>query len=83
MQKLGHPYQRVSETEDAPKVPRDAFFSRISRLEAEYLPDPALATVGALTLIRQTDRRNGSDRDLKYYFPGPILGLSRSRWRPL
>jgi hypothetical protein len=48
MQKLGHRYQRVSETEDDPKVPRDTFFSRISRLEAEYLPAPALAAVGVL-----------------------------------
>jgi hypothetical protein len=31
------------------------------------------------SLIRQTDRRNGSDSDLKCYFPGPILGLSCSR----
>jgi hypothetical protein len=49
-QKLGHRYQRVSETEDDPKVPRDTFFSRVSRLEAEYLPAPALAAVGALIL---------------------------------
>jgi hypothetical protein len=47
-QKLGHRYQRVSETEDDPKVPRDTFFSRISRLEAEYLPAPALAAAGVL-----------------------------------
>jgi hypothetical protein len=48
MQKLGHRYQRVSETEDDPQMPRDTFFSRISRLEAEYLPAPALAAVGVL-----------------------------------
>ena len=50
VQKLGHRYQRVSETEDDPKVPRDTFFSRVSRLEADYLPAPALAAVGALIL---------------------------------
>jgi len=47
-QRLGHRYQRVSETEDDPRMPRDTFFSRISRLEAEYLPAPALAAVGVL-----------------------------------
>ena len=49
-QKLGHRYQRVSETEDDPMVPRDTFFSRISRLEAEYLPAPALAAIGVLVV---------------------------------
>jgi len=49
-QKLGHRYQQVREVEDDPKVPRETFFSRISRLEAEYLPAPALASVGALML---------------------------------
>jgi hypothetical protein len=37
--------------EDDPKAPRDTFFSRISRLEAEFLPAPALASVGALLLV--------------------------------
>ena len=37
-EKLGHPYERVSEMEDEPKAPRETFFSRVSRLEAEYLP---------------------------------------------
>jgi hypothetical protein len=49
-QRLGHRYRRVRDTEDDPKVPRDTFFSRVSRLEAEYLPAPALAAVGALIL---------------------------------
>ncbi|MGC2460511.1 MAG: hypothetical protein WA446_05950 [Steroidobacteraceae bacterium] len=49
-QKLGHRYQQVKEVEDDPKVPRETFFSRISRLEAEYLPAPALASIGALIL---------------------------------
>jgi hypothetical protein len=47
-QKLGHRYQRVNETEDDPEIPRTTFFSRVSRLEAEYLPAPALAAVGVL-----------------------------------
>jgi hypothetical protein len=48
VQKLGHRYQHVNEAEDNPEVPRATFFSRVSRLEAEYLPAPALAAVGAL-----------------------------------
>ena len=50
-QKLGHRYQQVREVEDDPGVPRATFFSRISRLEADYLPAPALAAVGALAMI--------------------------------
>lgn len=50
VQKLGHRYRRVRDTEDDPEVPRETFFSRVSRLEAEYLPAPALAAVGALVL---------------------------------
>jgi len=49
-QKLGHRYRRVRDTEDDPDIPRETFFSRVSRLEAEYLPAPALAAVGALIL---------------------------------
>lgn len=48
--KLGHHYRQVTEVEDDPKVPRATFFSRISRLEAEYLPAPALAAIGVLML---------------------------------
>jgi hypothetical protein len=48
--KLGHRYQHVKEVEDDPQVPRDTFFSRISRLEAEFLPTPGLASVGFLML---------------------------------
>jgi len=47
-EQLGHRYQQVKEVEDDPKVPRATFFSRISRLEAEYLPAPALASIGAI-----------------------------------
>lgn len=50
-QKLGHRYQQTKEVEDNPKVPRETFFSRVSRLEAEYLPAPILASVGALVLV--------------------------------
>ena len=47
-EKLGHRYQNVKEVEDDPSVPRATFFSRISRLEADYLPTPLLASMGAL-----------------------------------
>lgn len=50
-QKLGHRYQQVKDVEDDPNAPRETFFSRISRLEADYLPAPALAAVGALAMI--------------------------------
>jgi hypothetical protein len=49
-EKLGHRYQQVREVEDDPKVPRETFFSRISQIEAKYLPAPALASIGALML---------------------------------
>ena len=51
VKKLGHRYQRVKDVEDDPKAPRDTFFSHASRLEADYLPAPALAAVGAVILI--------------------------------
>jgi len=47
---LGHRYQQVRDVEDDPKVPREAFFSRMSRLEAETFPAPALASLGWLML---------------------------------
>lgn len=50
-QKLGHRYQQVKDVEDEPNVPRDTFFSRVSRWEADCLPAPALAAVGAFMLI--------------------------------
>jgi hypothetical protein len=50
-EKLGHRYQQVKDLEDTEDVPRATFFSRISRLEADYLPAPALAAVGALVMI--------------------------------
>ena len=47
-ERLGHRYRQVKEVEDDPKAPRATFFSHISRLEAEYLPAPALASIGAI-----------------------------------
>jgi hypothetical protein len=47
-EKLGHRYQQVKEVEDDPNAPRATFFSRVSRLESEYLPAPILAAIGAL-----------------------------------
>jgi hypothetical protein len=49
-QKLGHRYQYVKDMEDDPKAARETFFSKISLLEAHYLPVPALAAVGAIVL---------------------------------
>lgn len=46
-QKLGRRYRRVEEMEDEPKAPRETFFSKASRLEAEFGLAPALALVGA------------------------------------
>jgi len=40
-----------ADLEDDPGVPRETFFSRISRLEADYLPAPALAAVGTLVMF--------------------------------
>jgi hypothetical protein len=47
---LGHRYQRVAEMEDEPAVPRETFFSRVSRAEAEYGLPVGLASMGALAL---------------------------------
>jgi hypothetical protein len=49
--KLGHRYRQVIEVEDDPAVPRETFFSRVSRFESEYLPAPALAGIGAFMLV--------------------------------
>jgi hypothetical protein len=46
-QHLGHRYHRVEEMEDNPKAPRETFFSKVSRLEAEYGLAPALALIAA------------------------------------
>jgi Fe-S oxidoreductase len=48
--KLGHRYRRVKEVEDDPGAPRGTFFSLISRLEAEFLPAPALAAIGVVAI---------------------------------
>ncbi len=49
-EKLGHRYESVKEVADNPDAPRETFFSRVSRLEAEFLPAPILAAIGALTV---------------------------------
>ena len=49
-QKLGHRYSQVKEMEDDPNAARETFFSKVSLLEAHYLPVPALAAVGAIIL---------------------------------
>jgi hypothetical protein len=46
---LGDRYRQVREVEDDPVVPRETFFSRTSRLEADYLPAPVLALLRWLT----------------------------------
>src|SRR5579875_3537300 len=48
--KLGHRYRHVAEMEDEPAAPRETFFSRVSRAEAEYGLPLGLAAVGALAL---------------------------------
>jgi hypothetical protein len=47
---LGHRYRRVAEMEDGPAAPRETFFSRVSRAEAEYGLPVGLASIGALAL---------------------------------
>jgi hypothetical protein len=46
-QKLGQRYKHIEEMEGEPKAPRETFFSRASRLEAEYGLAPALALMTA------------------------------------
>jgi hypothetical protein len=48
--KLGHRYRRVAEMEDEPAAPRDTFFSKVSRVEAEYGLPVGLALIGAVAL---------------------------------
>ncbi|HUC18366.1 MAG TPA: hypothetical protein VMA37_11865 [Acetobacteraceae bacterium] len=45
---LGHRFRRVEEMEDEPKAPRETFFSRVSRVEAEFGLAPGLALIGAV-----------------------------------
>jgi hypothetical protein len=47
---LGHGFSRIEDIEDEPKAPRDTFFSRVSRVEAEFGLAPALAFVAALAV---------------------------------
>lgn len=46
-QKLGRRYRRIEEMEDKATAPRATFFSKVSRLEAEFGLAPALAVVAA------------------------------------
>ncbi len=48
--KLGHCYQSVKEMEDEPAAPRETFFTRVSRTEAEYGLPLGLAAVAGLAL---------------------------------
>jgi hypothetical protein len=48
MKMLGHRYQQVKDIEDDPKVPPEPFFSRVSRLEMDYLHAPALTSFGTV-----------------------------------
>ena len=47
-EKLGRAYHRIEEMEDEPKAPRETFFTRVSRIEAEVGVVAALASFGAL-----------------------------------
>ena len=48
--KLGHQYRSVKEMEDEPAAPRETFFTRVSRAEAEYGLPLGLAAVAGLAL---------------------------------
>ncbi len=45
---LGQRYRRIEEMEDEPKAPRETFFARASRLEAEFGLAPAFALFAAV-----------------------------------
>jgi hypothetical protein len=47
-QKLGRRYQSIREMEDEPEAPRETFYSRVSRIEAEYGLPALLAAIGGL-----------------------------------
>jgi hypothetical protein len=47
---FGRRYTRIEEMEDAPAAPRETFFSKASRLEAEFGLAPALAFLGAVAV---------------------------------
>lgn len=48
--KFGHRYKHIREMEDEPNAPRGTFFSRVSRLESEFLAAPLFASIGILAL---------------------------------
>jgi hypothetical protein len=49
-EKLGRRYRRVEEMEDETMAPRETFFSRASRLEAEFGLAPAVALMAAVAI---------------------------------
>ena len=49
--RLGHRYRQVSDMADRPDAPRETFFGRASRLEAEFGPVAGLAAVGAMVVF--------------------------------
>jgi hypothetical protein len=49
-QKLGQSYRTVQEVEDNPEAPRETFYSRVSRIEAEYGLPAFFAAIGALSV---------------------------------
>lgn len=49
-QKLGRRYRRIEEMEDEPDAPHATFFSKVSRIEAEFGLAPALAFLAAVAV---------------------------------
>jgi len=49
--RLGRRYRHVSELADRPDAPRETFFGRVSRLEAEFGPAAGLAAVGVMAVL--------------------------------
>lgn len=48
---LGHHYRQERELEDDPLVPPETFFTKMSEIEAAYLPAPGFVTFGGLTMV--------------------------------
>ena len=49
--RLGQRYRQVGELADRPDAPRETFFGRVSRLEAEFGPAAGLAAVGVMAVF--------------------------------
>ena len=49
--RLGQRYRQVGELADRPDAPRETFFGRVSRLEAEFGPAAGLAAVGVMVVF--------------------------------